>query len=257
MSASIDDFVSAIEYVAPPQLAESWDNTGLLLRCGDTVSKALIALDVTEDVANEAIESGCDFILAHHPLIFEPVSYLDCRRPNHDIAMRLIREGISLYAAHTSFDQANGGINDALAEKIGLCDVTGYGFMRVGRTKKPYGKDEFLSIVKNALDVKTLCVSKTQCGQISRAAVAGGSGGGLTAEAKIAGAQVLLTGEAKHSQFIEACALGVLLVAAGHYHTECQFADRIFIGLQARLDEVQLDLALEKSKRCGAPYEFR
>lgn len=257
MSVSIDDFVRVIESIAPPQLAESWDNTGLILRCGETVSKVLIALDVTDDIADEAIETGCDIILAHHPLIFEPVRYLDCRSANQHVVMRLIRDGISLYAAHTSYDEAIGGINDSLADRIGLCDVIADGPIRIGNLNKPCGKDEFLSLIKNALGIDCLCVSKTRCGQISRIAVAGGSGGGFTAYAHKAGAQALLTGEAKHSHFIEASELGLTLVAAGHYHTECLFADSIFIGLQARLDEVQLDLALEKSKRCKALYEFR
>ncbi|MFA5676296.1 MAG: Nif3-like dinuclear metal center hexameric protein [Christensenellales bacterium] len=257
MSVSTDDFVSAVEAIAPPELAESWDNTGLLLRCGDTVSKALIALDVTDDTADEAIEDGCDIILAHHPLIFEPVRSFDCRIPNHNVAMRLIRAGISLYAAHTSYDAAKGGINDALAEKIDLTDITSQGLFRVGNMEKPCEKDEFLSLVKNALCAESLSVSTGRCGRISRVAVAGGGGGCFVKDAQKAGAQALLTGEAKHSHFIEASSLGILLVAAGHYHTERLFADSIFIGLQSRLNEVKLDLALKKSKRCKAPYKFR
>lgn len=257
MSVNIDDFVKAVESVAPPELAETWDNTGLILRLGDTVSKALIALDVTCDVVEEAIEENCDIVLVHHPLFFQPVRYLDFRKPDHDVAMRLIKAGISLYAAHTSFDAAKAGINDSLSKIIGLNNITGEGFFRIGDLNRVYKKEEFLLHIKRALNTNTLCVSNTQCEKIQRVAVAGGSGGSFVLDAQQAGAEALVTGEAKHSHFIEASAIGILLVAAGHYQTECMFAERIFISLQARLDEVQLCLALKRSERCEAPYMFR
>lgn len=258
MSVRLDDFVRAVEAVSPRELAEDWDNTGLLLRCGDAVGKVLIALDVTAGVVQEARETGCDMILSHHPLLFEPVHALDCRAAHDAVLMRLIRAGISLYAAHTSFDKAPGGVNDALAEKLGLTDVrTGAdGFMRVGRLPQPSEKDGFLLLVKRALGAGALRVSQTPCARIGSVAVAGGSGGDLTKAARQAGAQALVTGEAKHHHFIEAAALGVLLVEAGHFETERLFVQRIFISLQARLNEVQLDLSLIESKCERAPYTY-
>ena len=259
MSVSIDDFVRAVEAVAPMELAEAYDNTGLLLRMRDTVSKVLIALDATDAVAQEAEETGCDMLLVHHPLIFAPFRALDCRKAQDAVLMRLMRADISLYAAHLTFDKAQGGLGDALAERIGLCDAaaTQDGLMRIGRLGSPQPQADFLESVKNALKADSLCVSAVQEKPISRVAVVSGSGGDYATAAHHAGAQALVTGEAKHHHFVEAAHLGLLLIAAGHFETECLFADQIFIGLQARLHEVQLDLALEKSTRETAPYRYR
>lgn len=256
MSVSIDGFVRLIESVAPPELAEDWDNTGLLLRCGESVSRVLIALDVTDAVAQEAVESGCDMILAHHPLLFEPARAFDHRLAKHSVLMRLIRSGISLYAAHTSFDKAQGGINDALSAALGLSDVTVAqdGLMRIGRLPKPCDKEAFLRQVRDALGGGALRVSHTPEEMIEAVAVVGGSGGDFVTAAKAAGAQALVTGEAKHHHFIEAAAHGILLIEAGHFETECLFSSQIFMSLQARLNEVQLGLALMKSKCEMVPY---
>lgn len=259
MSVSIEDFVRTVEMVAPAELAEPWDNSGLLLRMRDTVSKVLIALDATDDTVQEAQEKGCDMMLVHHPLIFEPIKALDCHNAQNAVLMRLMREGISLYAAHITYDKAEDGLNDALAERIGLDDVTVYhdNLMRIGNLTSPQTQNDFLASVKQALKADALCISRVEDEVISRVAVVSGSGGEFSATAKRAGAQALVTGEAKHNHFIEASQSGMLLIAAGHYETECLFAEQIFIGLQARLNEVQLDLAFEKSMREYAPYMYR
>lgn len=256
MPVSIDEFVRVIESVAPPALAEDWDNTGLLLRCGESVSRVLIALDVTHAVAQEAVDNGCDMILTHHPLLLGPLKALDYRLAKDSVLMRLIRGGVSLYAAHTSFDKAQGGINDALSAALGLSEVmvAEDGLMRVGQLPKPCDKDTFLCHVRRALGGGALRVSQAPVETVKTVAVVGGSGGDLAAAAKEAGAQAMVTGEVKHHHYIEAAALGVLLIEAGHFETECLFAPHIFMSLQARLNEVQLVLALMESTCERAPY---
>ena len=117
-------------------------------------------------------------------------------------------------------------------------------------------KNEFVSRVKAALGVPSLRVSCTECSRISRVAVVGGSGGDFIAAAKKEGAQALVTGEAKHHHFIEAAASRILLIEAGHYHTECAFADAIYMSLQLRLNALQLTLGLKKVENEKAPYVF-
>jgi dinuclear metal center YbgI/SA1388 family protein len=262
MPVGIDEFVSIVEAIAPRELAYDWDNSGLLLRCSDTVSRVLIALDATMPVAEEAEREGCDMILVHHPLIFSPMKSLSCHKPQDAVLMKLIRAGISLYAAHTTFDRAKGGINDVLADNLGLCDVkaipdAGESLMRVGDLPEALEKDAFLTHVKGALSIESLRASQTQCKKISRVAVLGGSGGDFVAEAKKEGAQALVTGEAKHHHFIEAIADGILLIEAGHYDTEYAFVDAIYMSLQSRLNEVQLHLGLKKAENEKAPYVFK
>ncbi len=256
MSVDLGHFIKAVETIAPPWLVEAWDNSGLILRCSDTVSKVLVALDVTKAVATEARETGCDMILAHHPLLFEPKKTLDSRHAADDVLMELIKAGISLYAAHTSYDKADGGINDMLAHKIGLVDVRAAedGLMRIGCLPKQMDKDTFLHKIKSSLNALNLRISAVPHKNITCVAVAGGSGGDFLFSAKEAGAQALITGEAKYHHFLESQSLGICLVCAGHFETECHFTQQIFMSLQAWLDEVELDLAIVKSSSERAPY---
>lgn len=257
MAVRIDEFVRLVEEIAPRSLAYDWDNTGLLLRCGDTVSNVLICLDATQAAADEAVACGCDMILAHHPLLFSPVKSLDFAHATQGIAMSLIRSGISLYAAHTSFDRTSGGINDALAELLGLAGVRTAGeeaLMRVGDLPQPCTQEALAEHVKESLGVSHVRVSSGFIGLVSRVAVVGGSGGETIAEAKSAGAQAFVTGEVKHHQWLEAAAMGLLLIEAGHYDTERCFEDAIFGRLQLRINTLQLDLGLKKAKCTQAPY---
>jgi dinuclear metal center YbgI/SA1388 family protein len=211
-------------------------------------------------VADEAIAGGFDTILVHHPTIFSPVKALDHRISTDAVIMKLIRSGVSLYAAHTSFDKAAGGINDMLAHRLGLLDVhtaegPEEGMMRVGTLRETLKPAEFLELVKRAVGTDALRVTDWHGGKVRIVAVLGGSGGDFTAAAKAAGADALLTGEVKHHQFLEAAAMNLLLVEAGHYATEHGFVDEIFMSLQERANEVQLHLDCEKSKCEGAPYK--
>jgi putative NIF3 family GTP cyclohydrolase 1 type 2 len=115
----------------------------------------------------------------------------------------------------------------------------------------------FADHVKSTLGIKYLKTSRAVCDSISRVAVVPGSGGSFLQAAKAAGADALVTGEAKHHHFLEAAALGVLLAEAGHYDTERWFTDRVFMSLQARVNEVQLDLGLKKAAIENSPYVYQ
>lgn len=258
MSVTMDEFVNLVEEIAPRSLAYEWDNTGLLLRCGDSVSNVMICLDVTKAIADEAAERGCDTILSHHPLLFSPVKSLDCAQANEGVLMQLVKNGISLYAAHTSFDLALGGVNDVLAELLGLTEVQTAGeggIMRIGSLPQPCSKAALIARVKSVLGIEHVRLTRGFEGEISRVAVVGGSGGEYAAAAKKAGAQALLTGEAKHHHWIEAASIGMLIIEAGHFDTERCFADAIFGRLQARANALQLQLGFKKAECMQAPCE--
>lgn len=261
MAAPIDEFVKAVEAIAPLGLAYEWDNSGLLLRCSEEVKRVLIALDVTDDIAEEAARENCDMILAHHPLIFEPLRSISVKRASDAVLMKLVRNGISLYAAHTSYDRAEGGMGDALASKLDLRDVetiqgAGEGLMRIGSLEKPLNKHDFLEFVKKALHADALRISRTEIGTVKKAAVIGGSGGEFIEAAIEAGADALVTGEVKHHHFIEAGHKGLLLVEAGHYETELCFTGQVFMSLQSSLNELQLNVELRKAKTAQSPYIY-
>jgi|AGTN01.1.fsa_nt_gi dinuclear metal center protein, YbgI/SA1388 family len=258
MSVTMDEFIGLVEGIAPRSLAYDWDNTGLLLRCGDRVSNVLICLDATQAAADEAARSGCDMILSHHPLLFTPLKTLDYTNASQGVLMRLVRSGISLYAAHTSFDRAPGGINDALAALLGMTDVQAIGeegIVRVGSLPRPCDKAAFIARVKSALGTARMRATSGFEGEISRVAVVGGSGGEYAAQAQRAGAQALLTGEAKHHHWLEAQAIGMLIVEAGHFETERCFADAIFGRLQSQANALQLQLGFKKAECVQTPCE--
>ena len=117
----VGDVADAVERIAPLPLAEEWDNCGL--QAGDPaaeVGRALVALTPLPEVFVEAEERGADFLLFHHPLIFRPIRSLDTSLYPGDLLARAIRSGIAVYAAHTSYDAAPGGVSVALAEALGL-----------------------------------------------------------------------------------------------------------------------------------------
>jgi len=117
----VSDVVRVMETLAPPELAESWDNVGLLV--GDAsapVRRVLLCVDVTDEVLAEAVETRAGMIVAHHPPIFRPVGRITAAEA--PVAYRAARRGIALYAAHTNLDAAPGGTNDALADALGLTD---------------------------------------------------------------------------------------------------------------------------------------
>lgn len=261
MSVAIEEVVSMIEELAPKELAYDWDNTGLAVRCSDSVSNLLIALDVTQEVIDEAVARGCDMILSHHPLLMSPLESLSTDEYVDSLIMSLVKNDISLYCAHTSYDKAEGGINDILARKLKLTNVEivggdGENLMRVGELPKQSSALELFDHVKKSLGAESLKVSDMDIDEISKIAVVGGSGGDLVQAARYAGATALVTGEAKHHHHLAAKGIGVLLIEAGHFETEQFFIDEIFCGLQARVNEVQLLLGLKKAESVSAPYKI-
>lgn len=124
MSCKCSEIVNYMEQFAPNRLAQSWDNTGLLLGDpGREIKRILVALDATPEVVDEAIEIGAELIITHHPLIFKQVNRITRDTPLGDCIFRLIQNNISLYSAHTNLDVAKGGVNDVLASILGLEDI--------------------------------------------------------------------------------------------------------------------------------------
>lgn len=118
------DIINTMQKIAPPHLAEDWDNSGW--QVGDPrahVKKILLALDVTPEVVDEAEKNGAQLIISHHPLMLKGIKSLRKDNPQGNLLFRLIRAGIGVYAAHTNLDSAKGGVNDVLAEVLGLQGV--------------------------------------------------------------------------------------------------------------------------------------
>ena len=116
---SLTELASYLESIAPAQIAESWDNVGVLVRCAQEVTGVLCALDITPATVREARAVGCNAIVSHHPVIFRPLKELR----QDDVPALLVREGVSAVCMHTNLDKAQGGVNDVLAQALGLRDT--------------------------------------------------------------------------------------------------------------------------------------
>lgn len=124
MAEKVQRIINLINQIAPPRLAEKWDNVGLLV--GDysaEVEKVMVTLDVTETVVDHAIQEGVKLIIAHHPIIFSEIKTIRADQPIGKILIKTISNGINIFAAHTNLDIAKGGINDLLANRLGLKQV--------------------------------------------------------------------------------------------------------------------------------------
>lgn len=238
--------------LAPEDTALPGDPVGLLI---DTemprpVTTVAVCLDATPNVVQKAIIAGAELLIAHHPLIYAPLkAVLPGTDPVSRAAALLIKSDIALYAMHTNWDAAPGGINDTLARLLGLQNVTLLGthgeeaLPRVGDLPAPAPLCEFLHVVENALS----CAGGTNALRvngikrekpIARVAVCGGAGAGMAAAVQAAGADVYVTSDVRHHEFWYAEAQGLSLIDAGHEATETPGMKALVPLLAARLPEV-------------------
>lgn len=224
------DVMQAMERIAPRRLAEAWDNPGLLVGSpNDEVKKILVALDVREETIEQAIAAGCDMIVAHHPLIFRALKAVRTDDATGRKIAHLIRAGIAVFAAHTNLDSAAGGVNDVLAEKLGLSAIAPLadgaadgepGLGRIGSLGEPLSLEAFAALVKERLGLSTLRAVRAGEHEIRRVALCGGSGAEFIGRAVAKGADVYVTGDVKYHDGERAVGLGIHVLDAGHFATE-------------------------------------
>lgn len=245
---TVSQILAQLEQIAPPELKMSWDNVGLL--CGDPqaeVTKILVSLDPFEGVADEAIETGAQLIVTHHPLIFRPCQAVTTQTSIGRTILKLSAHGISAINAHTNLDCAAGGVNDVLASILGLDRVEKLpdGLVRMG-TVAEQPLPDFLCHVKNKLHTPTL--RYVDGGKpVHRVAVGGGACGDFLTNAYDAGCDTFVTSDIKYNQFWDAHDLGLNLIDAGHFYTE----NPVCAAVQARLQAAfpQMDVVLSKKHR--------
>lgn len=240
MTCTVRDVYAMIDSFAPFASAMMGDNVGLLVGKKDRpVDTILTALDATPQVVQEASKLGAQLLITHHPIMFSPRNCLDEEDPDAALISDMIRAGVSMIAAHTNLDIAHGGVNDVLAERIGWPVVEVQEFLRIGGWETPQTLEDLQLAVSQALHTQVIRYGKEDA-KISRFAICSGSGGSEVKNARDAGADVLLTGEIKHGQALDAMARGLNVLAAGHRATEVCAADLLSKHLQSSLDEVEL-----------------
>lgn len=235
----VQEVLAALERLAPPALAESWDNVGLLVESGVPVSGILTTLDITDAVADEAAARGCQLIVSHHPVIFHPVRSLHY----NNVIYKLARADISAICMHTNLDCADGGTGDTLAALLGLEQVehfTADGDEALGRIGVCRPALSARALAQHCRDVLHAPVRFVDGGHpVGRVAVVTGAGD-CVEDALRAGAQALVTGEAGYHKALEAAAAGLTLIAAGHYGTEAPIAGVLARYLEKEFPGVQV-----------------
>lgn len=216
-----------LDTFAPPRLAAEWDNVGLLV--GDRLqaaSRVMTCLTVTPAVAAEAIRERADLIVAHHPLPFRPLKRLTTDEPTGRLLLDLIRAGVGIYSPHTALDSAAQGINQQLAEGLGLLDIQplvpadNLGTGRYGRLVQAQTLGQVAARLKQFLKIGQAAVVGDLQRPIERVGIACGSAGELLDSAIANHCDLFLTGEARLHTCYEAEARGIALLLAGHYASE-------------------------------------
>ena len=224
--STVQEILTFLEGFAPPELAEHWDNVGLL--CGDRkqpVTAVLCALDITEQVVDEAVSRGAQLIVAHHPAIFTSVSRVTTDDATGRVLRAAIQHDIALICMHTNADSTWGGVNDALAAALFLTNVVnmeaGDNRMlgRVGDLPREMQPQEFAVYVKECL--RAGGVRFCDGGHaIHRVAVGGGACGKMMDDALAKGADAFVIGDCCYDLMQRAQSIGLTLVDAGHFPTE-------------------------------------
>lgn len=237
----VNDIYEYLQTLAPLNLQLGFDNAGIQIgRLSNSVSRVLLALDVTAEVVSEAAELGVELIVSHHPLIFTPIKNI-----TDDTFLRLAREDIAVISMHTNLDIAEGGVNDVLlslfnAERKDYLDEDKCG--RVGVLAQELDLSEFLIECKAALNANGLRYYDAGR-RVKRIAVMGGSGGDYIADAVNKGCDTYITADIKHHQFLSAKELNINLIDADHFCTENPVIPAIAAKLQAAFPDVEFTVS--------------
>lgn len=228
-SVKIKDAFIALEQFAPLPLQEDWDNAGLQIGLTETdVSGVLLCLDVNEAIIDEAIEKGCNLVVSHHPLLFRGLKEISDADYVQRTVMKAIKNDIAIISMHTNLDNAVGGVNYKIAEKLELTDLhilqphpttpeSGSGV--IGSLSESIPAEQLIDKVKNIFGCGCVMTNSLLQRPIKQIALCGGAGAFLLPDAIAAGADAFLTGEMHyHEYFGHENEIQIMVI--GHYESE-------------------------------------
>ena len=227
----IKEVVSALERFAPLPLQADYDNAGMQIGLTEAeVSGALLCLDVTEQVVDEALQKGCNLIVSHHPLIFRKLRHITGEDYVQRIVAKAIKNDIAIVAMHTNLDSAKGGVNYRIAEKMKLCQLEWMGNTQkvgdveggdgvVGLLPEPMAADDFILMLKKQFGVECVMANQLLRKQIQKVAICGGAGDFLLDDAIRNGADAFVTGEMHYHQYF-GHEQEIQIAVIGHYQSE-------------------------------------
>jgi dinuclear metal center YbgI/SA1388 family protein len=258
---TIREIVAPLEEFAPLAYQEAYDNSGLIVGNLDLeVAAALVCVDATEEVLDEALDKGCDLVISHHPIIFHGLKRLNGQGYVERVVERAVRSGIALYACHTNLDSAPGGMSFRLGEELGLGDmkvlehlapgsVNGFGV--VGMLPKEVSPLGFLQALRSKLNAKVVRHSDIHATSIRKVALCTGAGASLIPAAKAAGADIFVAADFKYNDFM----LGdehFIVADIGHFESEFCAIDLVSDIISKKIT----NFALHKSACSRNPINY-
>ncbi len=262
----LKDILAYVGQFAPWELAEPWDNVGLMVGNPDLEATGmLIALDPTLQVLEEAILKKANIILTHHPLIFHPLKTINTATPIGQFLKKALSHDIAVVSCHTNLDIISDGVSDALARVLYLHNtrpltLTGnrpdQGFGKVGNLPKPMQGGAFIHFVAQRLKLEGMMIAGPLPTTVSTIAVCGGSGSDLAEAALQAGADVYITAELKHSVARWAEDNGLCVIDAGHFATENIIIPSLLARMTAFFAENNNPAPVMASQRQNSPLRF-
>ncbi len=234
----IKEVVSALERFAPLPLQEDFDNAGLQIGLTEAeVSGALLCLDVTEAVVDEAVGKGCNLVVSHHPLIFHKLRRITGEDYVQRTVMKAIRNNVVIVSMHTNMDCAQGGVNYKIAEKMNLRQLAFFGTEKtadgvqggegvVGMLPEPMAADDFILMLKRTFGVECVQANELLRRPVRKVALCGGAGSFLLPAAIGQGADAFVTGEMHYHDYF-GHEQEIQIAVIGHFQSE-QYTHEIF-----------------------------
>ncbi|WP_027398348.1 Nif3-like dinuclear metal center hexameric protein [Anaerovorax odorimutans] len=263
MGISYKELISNVEKIAPKELEETWDNCGIQINVAkEEINKILIALEITKEVITEAKELNADFIITHHPLIFNRLNMVDNNSVIGSYVIELIKAGISVYSAHTTFDSVVGGNNDYMAELIGLQKVKFFESKnpaehiigRFGELKENVTLQELCRHICNVLNISDgIKVVGEPNKLIKRIGLCTGAGGDIITHAIEYNCDLFITGDVSYHEAQNAKESGICIIDAGHYGTEKIFVENFAKKLK---NLIGTNIQIFLSKKDLNPFRF-
>ena len=247
---TVSDECSFLDRLAPPELSESWDNTGLLIgRCDRHVTRLMTCLTLTPTVTEEAIRRDVQLIVTHHPLLFRGTKKITVDTVEGGILLALIESQTAVFSPHTRFDSAASGINQQLAESFGLESIKPLlpmannpesGSGRIGVLPAPVALPKFLSTVAQAVSADRLEYCGSSAAMVRVVGVGCGAGESFLAEAAAQHCDTFVTGEARFHSALDAQSRGISLVLTGHFASERPAVVKLAEILQSRFPDIRV-----------------
>ena len=270
MTTTVSDMVDIMESIAPPSLAEEWDNVGLQIGNPDwDIKKVWIALDPIKMVIAEACSSGVDMLITHHPMFIKPLYGIDLKTPLGASLELAIKNRLAIFAAHTNLDSAEDGLNDVLAKQIGLSNTTplvpaaaepkgisqtGNGIGRIGDLANPISLKDFAANIKEKMGLPSVDVVGAFNMDIHKVAICTGSGSSLVDKFLASDAQVFISGDLRYHDAQDVLSAGRGIVDIGHFYSEHIIVDHLARRIKSMAHKRRMDVIVEAYKFEKDPF---